>query len=183
MAPLKCSKTDGHYYIQRPPIPGSPGMATYQVNPEGVRYLRQHGVGVDGQGQLFVQRAGGVAHDGPKVDDRIHIRERASDNSWRPDVADNQIDALVEIGWRAVPRTVDLRIETIESLDVVSLAEQQSGAMRRDKAGAAGDQNGSRHSYSEHWLSHAFQQRVSAEGSNVLAESLLYPICASDCDG
>jgi hypothetical protein len=57
------------------------------------------------------------------MNDRIHIRERASDNPWGPDVADDQIDALVEIGWRAVPRTVDLRIETIESSDVVSLAQ------------------------------------------------------------
>ena len=106
------------------------------------------------------------------MDDRIHIRERASDNPRGPDVADNQIDALVEIGWRAVPRTVDLRIETIESSDVVSLAEQQSGAMRRDKPRAAGDQNGCRQSCSELGKATLLQQRVSVEGSNVLAESL-----------
>ena len=81
-----------------------------------------------------------------KVDHGIDAGESTLDHPRRANIADDQLDPLVQIGRGPALCAVDLRVEIIERPDPPPLLQQQRGAMRGNKAGAASDQDGFAHS-------------------------------------
>ena len=76
-----------------------------------------------------------------KMDHRVDIGQRPAHRPRRADIADDQLDAAVEIRRRPTLFPMDLRVETIERLDRMAVFQQQRGAVRANKAGPAGNQN------------------------------------------
>jgi hypothetical protein len=71
--------------------------------------------------------------------DRVDPCERPTDDVPVADVADDELDAVVEVvGTRAL---MNLRIEVVERAHVGALGEQAIGEMRPDEARAACDQH------------------------------------------
>ena len=89
------------------------------------------------------------ADPGGEMNDSIDSDERTLHNPWRADVADDQFDSLIQIGGGPAFSPVDLHVEIVERANLIALAEQQCRAMRGDKAGTSGNQNGFGHSSSE----------------------------------
>ncbi len=110
------------------------------------------------------------ADSGGEMNNNVDSAERTLHDSWRADVADDQFDSLIQIGGRSAFSPMDLHVEIVERANLIALAEQQCRAMRGDKAGTSGNQNGFGHSSSE-LPNYPARTRLLQEGSNVLAEN------------